>query len=152
MQSRIKSRLYPNLKIKDYLPPLFVIPDLIRDLTLIAVFKSQYHALIPMTDALYQAEVLYYLEHGVYTDEFNKLDIGIYKDEKNETAIHRGSCRIELSSKYVYCHNPTLKFSYLRAFSGRRYCVVYDNNAKSHQLCQDETKKTESPNGAWYAY
>ena len=117
-----------------------------------AVFKSQYHALMPMTDALYQAEVLYYLEHGVYADEFNKLDIGIYKGEEGAAAIHRGYCAIELSFQYVYCHNPTLKFSYLRYFDGKRYCVAYDNDAKSHKLCPEETKKETSVNGRWYAY
>ena len=117
-----------------------------------AVFKSQYHALIPMTDALYQAEVLYYLEHGVYTDEFNKLDIGIYTDKTGWTKILNGHCSFSLEDRYVFCRNPTLKFSYLRKFDGKRYCVVYDNDAKSHKLCQDETKKETSVNGVRYAY
>ena len=110
-----------------------------------AVLKSQYHALMPAVEALYQAERFHYLEKGKYASNAALDDL--------ETPVKRPSniyCSANVTYNYVYCKISSLDIAYLRYFDGRRACVAYNSNSRSHELCAKETKRKYTSSGTYY--
>ncbi len=129
-----------------------------------AVIKSRYANLKPIVHAIADAENVYYLANGTYTDQYDKLDInlpggGSHRDDL--TAVNRfdfnwGWCQLQnhTGNGYheIYCvSQDSMQYSILLYSSGTiiRRCSVRATNDTTDprvQLCQAETGKTKPVN------
>ncbi len=129
-----------------------------------AVGKSRYSSIKHMTETLYQAQQLYYLTHGEYANDFTKLDIHLGdKNFQNAISFQNVNCYKYIpdqnaeSKGYVYCYlTTTPNISYLKYFSGMRFCVSY-SHALARRICEAETNDTHddpslSHPSNWYRY
>jgi len=115
----------------------------------LAVTKTKYANLKNLTQSIYEAEQLYFLENGTYTNKFAELTLDIGGTGESHTrSFSWGYCVIE--SEYVYCQNTSINFAYLILFSGERVCVTH-NVPIAHKICKMETGS--EPDGyGWYKY
>ena len=127
-----------------------------------AVIKSRYAKLKPIVEAIVQAENIYYLANGQYTDVVSNLDIdfpagGAPKENITYTRqdFDWGWCQIQFSEGTyltVYCVNQNnMEYEVLlyTPTTIRRRCSVRDSNDTTDirvQLCQTETGKTKPVN------
>ena len=117
----------------------------------LAVAKTKYANLKALTQSIYESELLYFLENGTYTDNFNELTLDIGGTGSTyHKAFPWGYCIIEKTAEYVYCVNPNINLSYLIYFSGKRYCVRYNNDSTAKKICKQETGKDSQTD--WYKY
>ena len=122
-----------------------------------AVIKSRYATLRDLTRSIIEAEEIYYLANGTYTDKFDDLDIDIggAKTSNSVRTFDWGDCRIFWSSStgilYTYCINSSIKM-YIQHYgkmsnstsAGRALCVLLyganlDQSSPQYQLCKAET-------------
>ena len=117
-----------------------------------AVVKSKYSTLKHVTNSLYQAQQVYYLTNGVYSDSFDKLDIDIVNRYSTDTYIvfNGNTCAMAVDARYVYCKNAKINLSYLIKYSGQRYCVPYNDYANT--ICAIETGNEPISTTGWYPY
>ena len=118
-----------------------------------AVLKAQYATLMPAVEALAQAEEVYYLTNGTYTNRLKDLDISVpltcNEDpiEKSTTTCNNGPF-FRVGSEYVLGtmimgnKAPLYYMVYYRqhpSLSGKRVCGVNSKFAsvkKYHKVCQ----------------
>ena len=123
-----------------------------------AVIKSRYAALKDLSRSIIEAEELYYLANGTYTDKFSDLDIdvgGTPNAADNARTFDWGTCQIlwDNSAKILYtnCINSNIKM-YTQHYgkninsdsAGRILCVLlYGANlttsSPQYQICKSET-------------
>ncbi len=122
----------------------------------VAVTKSRYATLKNLTESILQAEEVYYLANGQYTNRFEKLDIDMPGGKLNTSSVDRymyewGNCFLYVSNTSVYfnCHNSNIGMTYQvrPQFSPsspkKKECVVNtaDNNSPQAKVCRSETGK-----------
>ena len=120
-----------------------------------AVVKSRFATLKEMTRAILNAEEIYHLANGQYTDQFHDLDIevgGTSYPYDNYRTFDWGWCQIYKSDTtlYVYCKNPSIK-AYYQTYGknqtdptqkGITLCVLNretSKNSAEYQVCEAET-------------
>lgn len=119
-----------------------------------AVVKSKYSTLKHVTNSLYQAQQVYYLTNGVYSDSFDKLDIDIVNRYSTDTYIvfNDNTCSMAVDARYVFCKNAKINLSYLIKYSGKRYCVPYNSDTLAQTICAIETGNEPVEYSGWYPY
>ncbi len=111
----------------------------------ISVAKSRYASLKHLVETIWQAEQVHYMSAGEYTGNFDELDIDIPSVSSSDGYRNidgKVGCSIEQEDGYIYCKNSQISMSYWRAYSGRRKCLVYNNNAIAETICKQETNDT----------
>ena len=111
-----------------------------------AVYKSHYAALKNMTQAIADAQQVYYLANGTYATDFDELSIdtgGKLKDwTKAIVDFPWGTCEI-YSGQWAQCKNNQIGMWYRVSYNGKtRQCltdVTQDLNAIQNQICKQET-------------
>lgn len=123
-----------------------------------AVVKSRYAGLKPLVRAIADAERVYCLANGSYTNNFDDLDVQLppHTSESSTmntegTAVRRitrkftwGSCYLE-DKNHVVCTNSSAKMRYDIGFvSGGERCWAnnLDLNSIQNQICKAETGKS----------
>ena len=117
----------------------------------VAVTKTRYAALKNLTQSIYEAEQVYFLENGVYTNKFRELTLDIGGTGAAGNEFPWGVCIIELSNKYTYCRNAKINLAYLIDFAGPRFCITYGNDSLAKKICKQETNSKGNSAG-WYQY
>ena len=108
-----------------------------------AVIRSRYVQLQSLATAVYRAETLYFLAHGIYTRTLSDLDIEM--PNVKETFW----CGVDVSFEYLYCKDSDVNMAYrVDLPSGKRACVAYATKPSlTHQICQAETGRSEASEG-----
>ncbi len=118
------------------------------------IYKSRYKSLMTLVNAMYQAEIRFYLINNSYTDNLTVLDIDLsgctLSEDKNQCDFDWGTCGIKIStnSSKVYCvRTKGLKNSYEyylktnpQAYPTKlRSCVAagYDKNNIWNYICKE---------------
>ena len=129
-----------------------------------SVITSQYSTIKELTNSIAQAEKIYYLANGSYTDNFNDLDIDMPGDKLNNSTNSNyvypwGDCVVSvINEKVAYCNHTKANMRYQIYFSSAKYCVVLDTSSETDirsQICQAETGKTTAYNkkeGSWIVW
>ncbi len=131
-----------------------------------AVLKSRYATLKNLTVALAQAEEIYYLANGTYTNNFDALDIDTpaasetgNQDFSSTYTVRKftlNRCTLQLDTNpYVKCDLNQTNNSYANIImsmqiylqhatdAGKRYCVgTGDVSSLSNQVCKSDTGKS----------
>lgn len=122
-----------------------------------AVAKSRFATLKNLTASIAQAQEIYYLAEGKYTDNFEALDIDMPGGRLNTSASKKydydwGYCRlnIDTSVNRVECDNNLINMEYRiylmhsPAQAGYRHCVVRQPSVKKWRgtICENETQNT----------
>lgn len=123
----------------------------------LAVGKSRFSTLKNLTESIAQAEEVYYLANGSYTNNFSQLDVDMPGGKKTNSQINRymydwGECWLYVSDadfERVWCTNALTNLAYTVYFNqlspskaGRRECVVRkteDTNIWQNAVCKSET-------------
>jgi len=99
------------------------------------------------TKAIYDAEQIYHMENGEYTNLFENLILNypIQSDNPSRVKLTHGSCYLEMNR--VYC--TTKEISYHRYFAtDREICCSYpESNYIADSLCKVETGAESWYNG-----
>ncbi len=113
-----------------------------------AVVKSRLSTLKDLVSSMKNAEEVYYLANGKYTDKFEDLDITL-PGTLGEDGVYYGDygyCSLDLSS--AYCNITGLLY-FGKNFdninisqSNRTICGAEFYNNAANQVCQDETNTT----------
>ena len=109
-----------------------------------AVAKSSMNNLLLVGRIIHEAQERYYLEHGVYTNQIDNLDITIDKNAFSTLTI--GLSAMTLADKrqpalrYVwYNQHAHAKDSGLQGYNNKRICRVYNDSQILKQLCMQAT-------------
>lgn len=121
-----------------------------------AVLKSRYMQLEILGRAIFQAEQVYFLENGNYTENFEDLVLEIPGDlnkTKTRLGMPFGSCTLTSVYKELACNliNQNLQFFMYWRGQGQARCRC--SNARSCEVCQSVCKratKLEIPSGKTY--
>ena len=118
-----------------------------------AVIKSRYSTLKSLTESIALAQETYYLAHGIYVNNINKLDIDPGGSGGYTTAQQLfpwGFCATE--SGYSHCVNSKISMEYRvyhmfgtdTTMRAKRACLVKngDLNSFQNQICKQETGDT----------
>ncbi len=112
-----------------------------------SVVRARMAEALVATKAIYDAEQIYQMENGEYTNLFENLiiDYPISSDNPSRVLLSNGVCDLEMNR--VYC--TTKGLSYHRFFAtGRETCCSYsDSNYIADSLCKAETGATTWYNG-----
>ena len=125
----------------------------------VAVTKSRYATLKNLTESILQAQEIYYLANGTYTNDFKKLDISMPGGQLDTSTAGQydydwGHCFLYVhmeSSVYFRCRNTFINMTYqVRPLHspiepGQKFCVVHDNTDTTSiqaKVCKQETGKT----------
>ena len=112
-----------------------------------AVMKSRYTGLINLTDTLADAEELYYLTHGTYTNNFEELDVMpggcALSADKTQCTFSWGSCAIStLLDDVISCVDFSLQNGYARYFRHGKLGKIYKRECHSFSSnLQDQYSK-----------
>ena len=128
-----------------------------------AVIKSRYANLKNMTQAIADAQKVYYLANGSYAADFDELSIDtggtIKNGEKDYRYFPWGYCKtVSSSPEYSQCTNEKITMHYrIVASTGDRKCGTRTNLTLQNQICQQETGQTipelkQYQTEAWYTY
>ncbi|MCQ2410066.1 MAG: prepilin-type N-terminal cleavage/methylation domain-containing protein [Elusimicrobiaceae bacterium] len=152
-----KNGLLGRLDIKAFtLIELLVVVLIIGILAVVAlpqyeksVMKSRYSALMATTNALAEAEEVYYLANGEYTQDFEALSVEpsgcTLSDDKTTCTYPWGSCVLNINESRVACVNAqTLSNGYAQYFKhGSRgnwdrtcWAISSNDNDKYNDLCK----------------
>ena len=116
-----------------------------------AVYKTHYHNLMDITNAIWQAEESYYLANGKYTSNLTKLDISLsgctLNNSKNTCTFDWGKCYVTTTDSNAYMppgatclNNKNIYNGYIHNFnntvihydhSGQKICMSYGGNPYS---------------------
>ena len=126
----------------------------------LAVAKSRYATIKNLTDAIVQAEEVYYLANGTYTDNFANLDIEMPGGKLNTSSSSQynyawGSCWLHNITTYamVTCNQENIKIAYRKIFNhsknqaGETMCIFFsttDTNDWRNKICKQETNASPS--------
>lgn len=113
----------------------------------IAVLKSRFSAIIPLTRAIKDAEERYYLANGRYTQNFDDLDVDYGDSNGNYYYFNDGYCSLTYFNNSIVCNitSVTPPISYQLVFThtndtdaGKAYCVVNTTSAtdNSSKTCR----------------
>ena len=117
-----------------------------------AVMRSRYSTLKANTKALYDAEKIYHMSNGVYTEDLEALSIDLagctLSSNKTTCTYPWGKCKADVVNGRVSCENTqTLKNGYAVYMGASPTSSVYgvncwaftsDKNNKYNKLCEKE--------------
>lgn len=125
-----------------------------------AVEKSRFATLKNITEAVAQAQEVYYLANGEYATTISELDVefpggGEINEEGNKITYDWGKCYIR--SETTECRNTQSEehmvyqrihqFGYpIAEYAGKAVCLVVPSEGPSsirYRICQQETGKTQ---------
>ena len=116
-----------------------------------AVMKSKFATLKAITKSFNEAEKVYYLANGKYTNKISELDIefGEIPDQGDSRRIFPwGECSSHVDTSgsedtYVKCTNTQISMFYQIYANGQRLCVYRgtDENAVQNKVCRQETNR-----------
>ena len=125
-----------------------------------AVIKSRFSTLKNITRSIADAEEVYYLANGNYTNNFNELDIDMPpRNNSGALSYYRydwGYCNLEIGNfdanlNQVYCKNNKINMEYAIRFNfssspNSKLCVSFnaDLNSPQAQVCKQETGKGDT--------
>ena len=134
----------------------------------LTVAKSRYVLLKSIVDKITQAQEVYYLENGRYSNLFEDLDIDLPsggRPDAGSPSLYRydwGSCVTGYGGSLArtICYNTKIGFGYLRFTThsgGGRKCAVRSTDVTDwrNQVCKQETKATQgsaSEGYLWWMY
>ncbi len=122
----------------------------------VAVAKSRYATLKNLTESILQAEEVYYLANGKYTDKFADLDIDMPGNKLDSSSTYQynypwGHCILYVTETSVYfaCSNSQIDMTYQvrpnfdPMLPRKRQCVITsdDNNSVQAKVCRQDTGK-----------
>ena len=125
----------------------------------VAVYKSRYATLKNIVKSIVNAEEVYYLANGVYTDYFEKLDVDMPGGKLNTSTDSRyiydwGECNIAYYSNgeaHVDCKNSLINMTYGVYLSHSTYkpnksrCLVLGSDISDddirHKVCKADGAK-----------
>ncbi len=134
-----------------------------------AVAKSRFTQLKILAMSLAEAEEIYYLANGQYTDKLADLDIQLPAGQlKTSTDSHYdynwGFCYVQKGNNgnnaLTACNNSALNIEYqhrllhITTDPDTSICIAFgsDKNAMNNQICKSETGGTSSTNGQYYIW
>ena len=114
-----------------------------------AVMRSRYATLKANVNALMDAEKIYYLANGEYTEDLEALSVDLtgctLSNSKKQCTYPWGYCAASLGTKRVHCQNTTtLQNAYVRYWErpgyGSSTCWALTDNRtdKYNKLCERE--------------
>ena len=113
-----------------------------------AVMKNRYATLMVTVNTLATAEEIYFMEHGVYTNNFESLAVQpsgcTLSNDKRSCTYPWGSCVLDIQwDDNVSCVNKsTLNNGYAYYFKGGKYhnggrrCWAFSSEDKYNKLCE----------------
>ena len=117
-----------------------------------AVMKSRYSTLKNLTESLSQAQELYYLEHVIYAENFDLLDIQVPEIQSVGNTSKRRYISTNkycgFGDKQMLCRDGDIKMQYQIVYNrnqetyGARKCVA-EGGELTDKLCQQETGLSE---------
>ncbi|MBO7237863.1 MAG: prepilin-type N-terminal cleavage/methylation domain-containing protein [Elusimicrobiaceae bacterium] len=126
-----------------------------------AVWKSRFAQAKTLARSLADAEEVYYMANGKYTNDFEELDISLPTPVSSETGRYVydwGECTIRENSSNAYSHcilynngekyiGYNIKFRHSELMPGATYCIGYSTDANSipTKVCQNEIGKAYFP-------
>lgn len=117
-----------------------------------AVLRAKMTEAIVNTKAIYDAQQLYKMETGEYTDNFEDLGLGYKVNENNPTyaSLSKGVCSLvnAKTGNVIYC-NLTGVLSFQRVLINNQIvcCSYPDTDYIADSICKAETGDTEWHNG-----
>ena len=114
----------------------------------VAVVKARYTQAILMGNALYQANQVYKMANGEYTDDLEKLDI--QKPQNSDW----GSCDLTYNNQEIGCdiYKP-FRMSYLIVMdTNARYCRWYEENKIADRICASLGGINRTDRGTYFQY
>ena len=140
-----------------------------------AVLKADLHRGIALTESLYQAQQVYYLQHGNFAADIDNLDISIPKDASCTKTTNAYDCdygRIYFNKVSVQFQNKPSKeefkgkkIAYTHYFAeqdissinttfekDKRYCFASPNNKIAQDVCKEIGGEYISESGSWIYY
>ncbi len=119
-----------------------------------AVAKSRFATLKEMTKALANAEELYYLANGTYTEFFDKLDVDtpagledtLEEGSKTTRTFDWGNCYVGVNS--VQCSNNKMayqvRFEHAGSYPKQTWCIAWntDVNSIENKVCKIDTQSS----------
>ena len=129
-----------------------------------AVAKSRFTQLKVLTQSLAQAEEVYYLANGEYTDKLADLDIQLPGGQLNTSTdshydYNWGFCYVQKGNNgnnaLAACNNSALNIEYqhrllhITTDPNTSICIAFGSDANSinNQICKSETGGTSTTNG-----
>ena len=125
----------------------------------LAVAKARYVEVKTIVDKITQAQEVYYLVNGKYSNRFEELDIDlpaggtVDSDHANKYNFNWGNCFTGYSGEIfrTVCYNDQISLGYARRTQhlataygpGNRYCIVHgitDASDWRNQVCKQETR------------
>ena len=108
-----------------------------------AVAKSRATQLITTTKALVEANKAYYLQHGVYSNKLEDLDINFTNETGGVLHLDNGTYCAFQGQGSIFCEMQSPRSSIVQFYSGRTDCYSYaTDNYSGDDLCQILTGKT----------
>ncbi len=103
-----------------------------------AVLRSRYVQLQTIGESLAQAEEVYYLANGTYTNKLEDLDISL--PQSNDFRIRYGVSDLGafsvISDKYKLGYIVYLSQFSVESYRNGRECRIYENKKVLHDLCK----------------
>ena len=131
-----------------------------------AVYKSRAAEAVAMLNAITQAQEVYYLANGEYTDDINELDVNVPEDlianwgntlfeQKYSFSCENGNgCTASVNNKNM----PDFVFDFLHRsgseLRGKKFCHVYDyptdKNDMAKSICEGMGTLDTSLDRTWF--
>ena len=109
------------------------------------VYKTRFGTLKTLTHSLMQAEQVYYMANGEYTNDIASLDVTAPTDPYITcNPVPYGDNN---QAVYVYCSHSQIKMQYQVNANGSRTCIINGNTDLSSvqaQVCVQETEGKET--------
>lgn len=125
-----------------------------------AVYKSRAVEALTMLNAITQAQEVYYLANGEYTDDISELDVNVPTELVTEkysyTCREKRVCSAVVHNVNMPSFTSDLLHSSVRGgvFAGKKYCNVYgyptDKNDIAKSICQSMGTVDNSVEDDWF--
>ncbi len=111
----------------------------------VAVLKSRYTQMIVLATSIRQAQDRYYMANGVYSLNFEDLDISLPCEIKNNGAscstdkfacfVNDGGVDNKNGQAYCQMLTPYLVYSASPGYGDKRYCYAEEDSKTANQVC-----------------
>lgn len=111
-----------------------------------AVDKSRFAALIPTTKALANAQEVYHLNNGTYTNDMARLDVNMKGATGDEAVLSSGAIvEIGLDDEYRYVkatrenldNNYIMYQAHSQNYPGEIHCEALEGSSRAQKLCEN---------------